>query len=179
MSDQMKQKLLGFAGWSGSGKTTLLVHLIPALKKRGLRLSTIKHAHHAFDLDQPGKDSWKHRQAGATEVLISSQKRWAVLHELGEAPEPELRDLLPKMAPVDLILVEGFKRDNHPKIEIFRPTVSKPLLYRGDPNIIAVATENQNCPELTDCPLPLLNLDDSEALADFIITHLDRLVLTD
>lgn len=179
MSDHTKQKLLGFAGWSGSGKTTLLVHVIPALKKRGLRLSTIKHAHHAFDLDQPGKDSWKHRQAGATEVLISSQKRWAVLHELGEEPEPELRDLLPKMAPVDLILVEGFKRDTHPKIEIFRSTLNKPLLYPRDSAIIAVATEDYTCPALTDCPLPLLNLDDSEALADFIITHLDRLVLTD
>ena len=178
MSDQVEQKLLGFAGWSGSGKTTLLAHLIPALKKRGLRLSTIKHAHHAFDLDQPGKDSWKHRQAGATEVLISSQKRWALLHELGNTQEPQLRDLLPKMAPVDLILVEGFKRDNHPKIEIFRSTVSKPLLHPKDPAIIAVATEDHNCPELTDCPLPLLNLDDPEALADFILAHLDRLVLT-
>ena len=172
-------KVLGFAGWSGSGKTTLLVDLIPALRKRNITLSTVKHAHHNFDVDQPGKDSYRHRESGATEVLISSGKRWALMHELREEKEPELKDLLPKMSAVDLVLVEGFKRNSHPKIEIYRPSVDKPLLYREDPAIIAIATESPDCEALADCPLPLIDLDDADAIVDFIVERLDSLVLKD
>jgi molybdopterin-guanine dinucleotide biosynthesis protein B len=114
-------RIFGLAGWSGSGKTTLMTALIPELVSRGLSVSTLKHAHHAFDIDQPGKDSWRHRQAGAREVMISSQNRWALMHELRGAPEPTFEDLARRMSPVDLLLVEGFKRQPHPKIEIHRP----------------------------------------------------------
>src|SRR5690349_4859394 len=113
-------RLIGLAGWSGAGKTTLLKRLIPLLVARGLRVSTIKHAHHRFDVDEPGKDSWEHRQAGATEVLVASGARWALMHELRNEPEPSLPSLLAHMSAVDLVLIEGFRRDSHPKIEVFR-----------------------------------------------------------
>jgi molybdopterin-guanine dinucleotide biosynthesis protein B len=158
-------RLIGLAGWSGSGKTTLVGKLIPALIARGVTVSTIKHAHHAFDIDQPGKDSWVHRQAGASEVLISSANRFALMHELRGAPEPGLPDLLSKLSPVDLIIVEGFKRDRYPKIEIHRPEIGKPLLYPDDPQIIALASP-QPIPGIA---LPWLPLDDAEAVADFIL----------
>ena len=159
-------RIIGIAGWSGSGKTTLLAKLIPALVARGVRVSTIKHAHHAFDVDQPGKDSWLHRHAGATEVLVSSSNRFALMHELRGAPEPTLDALLARLAPVDLVIVEGFKREPIPKIEVHRPAVGKPLLHPDDPAIIAVAS-----PEPVErVTLPWLPLDEPERIADFIMS---------
>ncbi len=164
----LPKHVFGFAGWSGSGKTTLMARLIPVLTARGLTLATIKHAHHAFDIDQPGKDSYVHRMAGATEVLVTSANRWALMHENRGAPEPTLADLLAKLSPVDIVLVEGFKRDSHPKLEIHRPSNGKPLLYPDDPHIIAVASDVA----LPDCPLPVLDLDDVAAIADLILARL-------
>ena len=135
-------RIIGLAGWSGSGKTTLIKKLIPRLIARGISVSTLKHAHHGFDLDQPGKDSFFHRTAGATEVIISSAKRWAILHELREQPEWDLAALVGKMSPVDLVLVEGFKRDAFPKLEIHRIANGKPLIHPEDPHIVAVASDS-------------------------------------
>ena len=160
-------KLFGLAGWSGSGKTTVLVRLVPLLAGRGLRVSTVKHAHHGFDIDHPGKDSYRHRGAGATEVLVASAKRWALIHELHEAPEPELAELLARMTPVDLVLIEGFKRDRHPKLEIWRRSNGKPLLCLDDPHIVAVASDEP----VEGLPVPRLDLNDPDALARFIIGH--------
>ena len=160
-------KLFGLAGWSGSGKTTVLVRLVPLLAGRGLRVSTVKHAHHGFDIDHPGKDSYRHRGAGATEVLVASAKRWALIHELHEAPEPELAELLARMTPVDLVLIEGFKRDPHPKLEIWRRSNGKPLLCLDDPHIVAVASDEP----VEGLPVPRLDLNDPDALARFIIGH--------
>ena len=157
-------RLIGFAGWSGSGKTTLVTSVLPVLIARGWRVSTIKHAHHGFDLDQQGKDSWRHRAAGASEVLIASETRWAIMHELRGAPEPELEALLAHLSPVDLVIVEGFKRSAYPKIEVHRPALGKPPLYPEDPNIVAVASD---APLTTR--LPLLPLDRPDAIADFIM----------
>ena len=157
-------RLIGFAGWSGSGKTTLVTNVLPVLIARGWTVSTIKHAHHGFDLDQPGKDSHRHREAGASEVLIASERRWAIMHELRGAPEPELEQLLLHLSPVDLVVVEGFKRSAYPKIEVHRPALGKPPLYPEDPNIVAVASD---APLATR--LPLLPLDRPEAIADFIM----------
>ncbi len=159
-------RLIGFAGWSGSGKTTLLQRLIPALVARGLRVSTVKHAHHAFDVDQPGKDSYIHRTAGATEVLIGSAARWALMHELRGDPEPELSDLLAHMTRVDLVLVEGFKRGPHPKIEVYRAVIGKPLLHPDDPTIAAIAAE-----PLQSAPIPVVSLNDIDAIAALAIEH--------
>ena len=158
-------RIIGLAGWSGSGKTTLITKAIPRLTARGCRVSTLKHAHHGFDLDTPGKDSFMHRAAGATEVVISSAKRFAVLHELRDEPEWNLPDLLGKLSPVDLVLVEGFKRDAFPKLEIHRAANGKPLLQPDDPHIVAVAC---------DTPLPLANvpvidLNDIEAIVDVLL----------
>ena len=142
-----------------------MTRLIPVLTGRGLRVSTIKHAHHAFDIDQPGKDSWLHRQAGATEVLVASANRFALIHELRGAPEPSLAELVARLSPADIVLVEGFRHGAHPKIEIFRPEVGKAPLHPDDPMIVAVAT-----PEPIDnLPLPWLPLDDPEKVADFIL----------
>lgn len=160
-------RVFGLAGWSGSGKTTLMCRLIPALVARGRRVSTIKHAHHAFDVDQPGKDSYEHRAAGATEVLIGSAARFALLHELRGAPEPELPELLARMAKVDLVLIEGFKRARHPKLEVFRRSVDKPPLWPGDDAVVAVASDTP----LPDCPRPVLDLDDIAAIADLVEAH--------
>ena len=135
-------RIIGLAGWSGSGKTTLIKKLIPRLIARGITVSTLKHAHHGFDLDQPGKDSFFHRTAGATEVIISSAKRWAILHELREQPEWDMAALVGKMSPVDLVLVEGFKRDAFPKLEIHRIANGKPLIHPEDPHIVAVASDS-------------------------------------
>jgi len=159
--------IIGLAGWSGSGKTTLITKLIPRLRARGLRVSTLKHAHHGFDLDRPGKDSFMHREAGATEVLISSAKRWAILHELREEPEWDLGGLVAKMSPVDLVLVEGFKRDAFPKLEIHRVANGKPLLYLQDPHIVAVASDSL----LPGTPLPVLDLNDIEPIVDFLLAR--------
>jgi molybdopterin-guanine dinucleotide biosynthesis protein B len=132
--------VLGLVGWSGSGKTTLLTAVLPLLRARGLRVSTIKHAHHAFDMDRPGKDSFRHREAGAREVLVASSARWALLHEI-DGPEPALSELLARLAPVDLVLVEGFKSHPYPKLEVHRPSLGKPALWPGDPAVLAVATD--------------------------------------
>ncbi len=155
-------RIIGLAGWSGAGKTTLLARLIPALIARGVSVSTLKHAHHAFDLDQPGKDSHTHRQAGASQVLIASANRWALMSELRGAPEPPLRELLGKLDPVDLVLVEGFKREAHPKIEIHRAANGKPWLHPQDPRILAVASD---VPPPEGAP-PHLHLDDIPAIAE-------------
>src|SRR5690606_9752522 len=156
-------RVIGFAGWSGAGKTTLLTRLIPELKARKLRVSTLKHAHHAFDIDVPGKDSYRHREAGATEVLVGSAKRWALMHELRDETEPGLADLLCRMSPVDLILVEGFKHDPHVKIEVHRHDNGKPWLYLQDPHIAAVASDV--APATT---LPHVQLDDIGGIADLV-----------
>lgn len=155
----------GLAGWSGAGKTTLMVKLLPELTARGVTVSTVKHAHHSFDIDQPGKDSFRHRAAGATEVLIGSARRWALIHELREAAEPSLEDLLARMSPVDLVLVEGFKREAHDKLEVHRVANGKPLLAPDDPRIVAVASDQP----LDGVKLPRLDLDDVVAIADFIL----------
>ena len=159
--------IFGLAGWSGSGKTTLLARLLPALIVRGLSVSTLKHAHHAFDVDQPGKDSWLHRQAGAHEVMVSSANRWALMHEHRGAPESGLDTLVSHMSTVDLVIVEGFKTNPHPKLEVHRPSVDQRLLCRDDFNIVAVASDSA----LAALPVPLLALDDTVAIADFIIAH--------
>ncbi|MEQ8585520.1 MAG: molybdopterin-guanine dinucleotide biosynthesis protein B [Thalassobaculaceae bacterium] len=159
------KRVLGIAGWSGSGKTTLLRALIPALAARGLTVSTVKHAHHDFDIDRPGKDSFIHRTAGAREVMISSGHRFALMHELRDAPEPTLRDLVARLTTVDIVLVEGFKFDPIPKIEVHRPALGKAPLWPDDPEIVAVATDAP----LTDCGRPVLSLSDIPALADLVV----------
>jgi molybdopterin-guanine dinucleotide biosynthesis adapter protein len=159
-------RIIGLAGWSGSGKTTLLARLIPALTARGLTVSTIKHAHHVFDVDQPGKDSHAHREAGATEVLVSSARRWALMHELRGATEPGLAELVQRLSPVDLVIVEGFKRGPHPKIEVYRASVGKPPLHPDDPRIIAVASDAP-----LPAPLPVVPLDAIERIVDFVLAH--------
>jgi molybdopterin-guanine dinucleotide biosynthesis protein B len=163
-------KVIGIAGWSGSGKTTLLTRVIPCLRARGLSVSTIKHAHHAFDIDQRGKDSHTHREAGASEVLISSANRFALMHELRGEPEWTLRDLLSKLSPVDLVLIEGFKRETHPKLEVFRAVVGKPPLHPDDPNIVAVATDGE-----LKARVPVVPLNDTEAVADILVAKAVRL----
>jgi molybdopterin-guanine dinucleotide biosynthesis protein B len=160
-------RIFGIAGWSGSGKTTLLVRLLPELTRRGVRVSTVKHAHHAFDVDQPGKDSWEHRQAGATEVMVGSANRWALMHEHRGAAEATLEELLARMSPVDLVLVEGFKRHAHPKLEVHRPALGKPLLAPDDPHVVAVASDAP-VPGLL---VPLLDLGRPAAIADFILAQ--------
>ena len=157
-------KVIGLAGWSGAGKTTLLTRAIPQLQKQGLRISVIKHAHHAFDVDVPGKDSWKHREAGAAEVLVSSSQRWALMHELRGAAEPRLPELLAKLSPVDLVVVEGFKREPHRKIEVHRAANDKPLLFPDDPGIVAVATD-----VTVETRLPTVHLDDIPAIAALLL----------
>ena len=162
-------KIFGIAGWSGSGKTTLIVKLIPELTGRGLTVSTMKHAHHDFDIDQPGKDSHEHRAAGATEVMIGAANRWALMHELKGAPEPDLNELLERMSPVDLLIVEGFKRYPHPKIEVHRKATGKPLLQLDDPTIIAVASPDQ----LGGLTVPHLDINNVNLVADFILDQCD------
>jgi molybdopterin-guanine dinucleotide biosynthesis protein B len=165
MSTVRHRRLIGLAGWSGAGKTTLITALIPILAGRRLRVSTIKHAHHAFDIDQPGKDSWLHRQAGATEVLVASANRFALIHELRGAAEPSLEELLSRLAPADLVIVEGFRHGTHPKIEIFRPELGKPPLYPDDPMIVALATPEP----IEGLTVPWLPLNDPEAIANWIM----------
>ena len=157
-------RVIGLAGWSGSGKTTLLAKLLPVLIARGRTVSTIKHAHHAFDVDQPGKDSHTHRLAGASEVLVSSANRWALMHELRGEAEPMLRDLITRLSPIDLVVVEGFKTQTHPKLEVHRSAVGKPLLYPNDPNIIAIASDTRPA----NTTLPFADLNDIEGVADLI-----------
>jgi molybdopterin-guanine dinucleotide biosynthesis adapter protein len=153
-------KVIGLAGWSGAGKTTLLARIIPHFLKEGLRVSVIKHAHHSFDVDVPGKDSWVHRQSGAVEVLVSSGQRWALMHELRGAPEPRLPELLVKMSPVDLVVVEGFKSEPHRKIEVHRTANGKAMLFPDDPAIVGIATDG-----VVETALPVVHLDDIPAIA--------------
>jgi len=158
-------RLIGLAGWSGAGKTTLLRKLIPALVVQGLRVSTCKHAHHAFDVDKPGKDSYEHRAAGASEVLVASSTRWALVHEHREAAEPNLRALLAKLEPVDLVIVEGWKREPHPKIEVYRAANQQSPLHPTDRSIVAVAS---------DVPffgIPTIDLDDVAAVARCVLAY--------
>ena len=157
-------RLIGLAGWSGSGKTTLLAKLIPALIARGRTVSTVKHAHHDFDIDTPGKDSHTHRLAGAQEVLVSGGRRWALMHELREEAEPTLDQLVAHLSPADFVIVEGFKRDRHPKIEIHRQGASRSLLHPHDPHIVAMASDTP----APAAPIPVVDLDDIEAIADLV-----------
>ncbi len=160
-------RVLGLIGWSGSGKTTLLVKLIPLLVGRGLRVSTVKHAHHTFDVDIPGKDSYEHRKAGAGEVILASSRRWVLMHEAGDGPEPALADLLRRLSPCDLILIEGFKAEAHPRIEVFRAAVGKAVLHPGDPGIVAVASDTP----LPSAGVPVADLNDIAAVADLVLAH--------
>ena len=161
------RKVFGFAGWSGVGKTTLIRQVIAHLVGQGLRVATIKHAHHDFDIDQPGKDSWEHRQAGASEVLVVSDRRWALMHELRGAPEPTLTELLGKLGPADLVLVEGFKRTEFPKMEVYRAANGKQPLHPGDASIVALATDTA----FPASGLPAFALDDIAGVAAFVADH--------
>ena len=160
-------EVFGLAGWSGSGKTTLIKRLIPVLTDRGISVSTIKHAHHSFDIDEPGKDSFEHRLAGAEEVLISSENRWAIIHENKGFMEPELSDLLSKLSPVNLVLVEGFKNLKFQKLEIYREANKKPLLQKNDTNICAVVSDIG----LTNIEVPVFGLDDIKTISEFIMQN--------
>ena len=160
-------KIFGIVGWSGSGKTTLIAKLLPVLAARGLAVSTIKHSSHDFDIDKPGKDSYVHRQAGAREVLVSSAQRWALIHENRKAREASLDDLIARMTPVDLVLVEGFKTHAHPKIEVFRKTVAEELLTAADSHIVAIASDAP----VAGTRLPVFSLDDADSIAEFIIAR--------
>jgi molybdopterin-guanine dinucleotide biosynthesis protein B len=160
----MSMRVIGLAGWSGSGKTTLITKVIPVLVARGLKVSTIKHAHHAFDIDRPGKDSWQHREAGASEVVVASSRRWAIVHELRNEPEPPLEALLARLSPADLVIIEGFKRHAHPKLEIYRASVGKPLIYPQDDCVVAIASDAP----LPHAQLPVLMLDDIEGIANVL-----------
>jgi molybdopterin-guanine dinucleotide biosynthesis protein B len=164
-------RVIGIAGWSGAGKTTLLTRLIPVLTGRGLRVATIKHAHHAFDVDQPGKDSYEHRKAGASEVIVSSARRWVVMHELGESGETSLADLLRKVSPCDLVLVEGFKGEPLRKIEVYRRAVGKPALHVEDAHVIAIASDEA----LPGTRIPVVDLNDVAAVADLVCDRAEPL----
>ena len=160
-------KVFGFAGWSGSGKTTLIEKLIPRFTGTGLRVSLIKHAHHTFDVDQPGKDSYRHRHAGACEVLVTSSRRWVLMHELRGAIEPDFHDQLKRLSSCDIVIVEGFKHAPIPKLEVWRRETGEPLIHPNDPHIVAVASDTK-----VDTKLPLLDLNDDAAIASFIMAHL-------
>jgi len=160
-------KVFGFAAYSDNGKTTLIENLLPLLVARGLKVSVVKHAHHAFDIDRPGKDSYRHRQAGASEVLISSDVRWALMHELRGESEPALAALLQALAPCDLVLVDGFKKEPIPKMEVHRAAAGTPLLFPDDPNIVALATDTT-----VETALPSYHLDDHAAITGFLLRHL-------
>jgi molybdopterin-guanine dinucleotide biosynthesis protein B len=160
-------RVFGLVGWSGSGKTTLMTRLIPELAGRGLSVSTVKHAHHGFDVDQPGKDSFLHRTAGAMEVMVASAQRWALMHEHRGTSEPGLEEIVRQMSPVDLLMVEGFKRHNHPRLEVHRPSVGKPLICREDATVLAVASDEA----IPDLPVPRLELEDIGGIAEFVLAH--------
>lgn len=160
-------KVFGFAGFSGSGKTTLIEQLIPRFVANGLRVSLVKHAHHTFDVDQPGKDSFRHRHAGATEVLVTSSRRWVLMHELRGEAEPTMEEVIARISPCDLLLVEGYKRASIPKLEIYREAVGEGMLHPHDSNIVAVATDRP-----VDLPLPVLDLNRTDLVGDFILDYL-------
>ncbi|MDD9726641.1 molybdopterin-guanine dinucleotide biosynthesis protein B [Roseovarius sp. SK2] len=159
-------KLYGVVGWKNAGKTGLMERLVTEISGRGLTVSTVKHAHHRFDVDHPGKDSHRHRVAGATEVLLASRARFALMHELRDEDEPSLDTLLSKLSPVDLVLIEGYKRDAHPKVEAHRSVTGNPLIAPDDPTIHAVASDTP-----LDLDRPVFDLDDTKAIADFILTQ--------
>lgn len=163
----MDKKVFGFAGYSGSGKTTLIEQLIPRFVLAGLRVSLIKHAHHAFDIDKPGKDSFRHREAGCSEVLVTSDTRWVMMHELRGEAGPSMEEQIARFSPCDLVLVEGFKRAAIPKLEVYRPSFERPLLHTDDPNIVAVASDGA-----VATALPVLDLNHPELIAEFIMHHL-------
>jgi molybdopterin-guanine dinucleotide biosynthesis protein MobB len=160
-------KIFGIVGWKNSGKTGLMERLVTEITARGFKVSTIKHAHHSFDVDHPGRDSYRHRAAGASQVMLASGNRWALMHELRDEPEPEFETLLAKMTPVDLILVEGYKQEAHAKLECVRSEVMEPLRYTTDDTICAVATDAP----LGDIDLPVFDLNDTKAIADYILKH--------
>jgi molybdopterin-guanine dinucleotide biosynthesis protein B len=162
-------RVIGLAGWSGAGKTTLIVKLIPALRARGFSVSTLKHAHHAFDIDKPGKDSYQHREAGATEVLVASANRWALMHELRGALEPAFASLLAHLAEVDFVIVEGFKAAAHAKLEVHRLANGKPFLFPEDANIKAVVCDLADPAATLPARLPHAHLDDIDAVAELIL----------
>jgi molybdopterin-guanine dinucleotide biosynthesis adapter protein len=164
-------KVLGIVGWSGSGKTTLLTRLIPLLVTRGLRITTLKHAHHAFDVDQPGKDSYEHRKAGASEVIVSSARRWVQMHEVGDGAEATLAEHLQRLSPCDLVLVEGYKNERHPKLEVFRESVGKSALYPTDTRIVAVASDKP----ISGLSIPQVDLNDIAAVADLVTARAEPL----
>ena len=159
-------RIYGVVGYKNAGKTGLMERLVTEITSRGISVSTIKHAHHSFDVDQPGKDSYRHRDAGAHQVLLASKSRWALMTELRDQPEPPLSDLLAQLAPVDLVLIEGYKRDNHPKIEAFRAEPENPLIAPNDPTIRAIATDTK-----IDIDRPVFDLDDTKSIADFILAE--------
>src|SRR5689334_16921091 len=164
-------RVLGIAGWSGSGKTTLITRLIPFLAARGLRIATIKHAHHAFDVDQPGKDSYEHRKAGASEVIVSSARRWVQMHEVGDGAEATLVEHLQRLSPCDLVLIEGYKTERHPKLEVFRESVGKSALHPTDDRIVAVASDRA----LPGIAIPQVDLNDIAAVADVVCARAEPL----
>ncbi len=159
-------RIFGFAGWSGSGKTTLIESVIPRLTARGLTVSLIKHAHRTFDVDQPGKDSYRHRIAGCAEVLVSSPVRWALMHELRGAPQLSLDDALARLSPCDLVLIEGYKTASIAKLEVYRPALGKPPLHAIDPQVVAIATDARDA--VAASGLPTFALDDYDAIATFV-----------
>jgi molybdopterin-guanine dinucleotide biosynthesis adapter protein len=164
-------RVLGIAGWSGSGKTTLITKLIPLLAQRGVRVATLKHAHHAFDVDQPGKDSYEHRKAGACEVIVSSARRWVQMHEVGNGTEATLPELLRRLSPCDLVLVEGFKTERHPKMEVFRAEVGKTPLHPEDRRIVAIASDQK----FPDAGIPNVDMNDIAAVADMVMARAEPL----
>jgi molybdopterin-guanine dinucleotide biosynthesis protein B len=164
-------KVLGVVGWSGSGKTTLITRLIPVLLARGLKVATLKHAHHAFDVDQPGKDSYEHRKAGASEVLVSSARRWVQMHEVGAGREATLAELLQRLSPCDLVLIEGFKSERHPKLEVFRRDAQKSPLHPEDKRIVAIASD-QGFP---NAGVPVVDLNNMEAVADLVCARAESM----
>ncbi|MBV1863079.1 MAG: molybdopterin-guanine dinucleotide biosynthesis protein B [Rhodobacteraceae bacterium] len=159
-------KIFGVIGWKNSGKTGLVERLVAEISARGFTVSTVKHAHHSFDIDHPGRDSYRHRDAGAREVLLTSRNRWALMHEIKNTPEVQLGELLKKLSPVDLVLIEGFKRDSHAKVECHRATTGNGLLAHGDDTIVAVAAD-----VTVETRQPLLELDDTNGIADFVLQH--------
>jgi molybdopterin-guanine dinucleotide biosynthesis protein B len=165
-------RMIGLVGRSGSGKTTLIAALLPAITARGLTLSTIKHAHHGFDLDRPGKDSYRHREAGAKEVMLVGGERWALMHEFTDAPPPPLEDLVARLVPVDIVVIEGFHTHRHSAIEVYRPSEGQALMWREGADIIAVASDER----LPNLPVPVLDLNDAEAIADFVIARAELYV---
>ena len=167
--------IFGVTGWKNSGKTRMVANLVGEFTARGLKVSTVKHAHHTFDIDQEGRDSWQHRQAGASEVALVSRNRWALMHELRGEEEPALGEILERLSPCDLVIVEGYKREDHPKIEMIRDTgeprpASNPMLWREDTSVVLIGSEEP----LENCPLPRLGPDQVSEIADFILAWLEK-----